>query len=210
MPKRRRVGSSMRLRTVLAFFAAIAATAAIFAFTTVVWGKVFTDVIYLVALLLMSVFMGANVYGLFFGAPFVPMSDEHVEEMMRLADIGPGDRVADLGCGDGRVLIAAAKKGATAEGWEINPILWLFSVWNIRAAGVSRSARVHLGSYWGKKFGRFNVVTLYLITTHMRRMQEKMQSELSAGSRVVSFRFTFPDWQKESANGEGMTLYRQK
>lgn len=199
----------MRLRTVLAILASFVAAAAIFAITTVVLGKAVADAMYLVALLLMSIFMGANVYSLYFGAPYVPMSEENVEEMMRLAGIGPGDCVADLGSGDGRVLIAAAKKGATAEGWEVNPILWLFSVWNIRAAGVSRSARVHLGSYWNKNVGHFNVVTLYLLTAHMRRMQEKLKAELSPGSRVVSFRFAFPDWQKDAENGKGMTLYRR-
>jgi hypothetical protein len=201
----------MHLRTPLTILAIIAAVAALFVFTTVVWGQVYTDFIYLILLLPMTVFAGANVYSLFFGAPYVPMNEGLVEEMIRLAGIGPGDRVADLGSGDGRVLIAAAKKGAMAEGWEINPIIWIFSVWNIHTAGVSRLARAHLGSYWSIDLGRFNVVTLYLITAHMLRMQEKLRTELSVGSRVVSCRFTFPDWQQEAVSGDGekMSLYRR-
>ncbi len=115
--------------------------------------------------------------------------------------------MVDLGAGDGRILVAAAKMGAHAEGWEINPYLWLLSMWNIRRAGVSALAKAHLGTYWAETFRDADVVTLFLISLQMGRMEKKLLAELKPGARVVSYAFKFPNWQSE-AKDEGVHLYR--
>lgn len=203
----RAMSRSIKWRTVATIFATTLAGAAFFVFITLLWGPDFADAIYAVTLIFMMVFVGATLYGMWSGAPFVPISQSNAQEMIKLAGIGPGDRVADLGSGDGRILIASAKAGATAEGWEINPILWFFSVWNMRLAGVRDKAKAHFKSYWGRDLSDKNVVTLYLITTHMARMEKKLLEELPPGARVVSYAFRFPNWPLAATNGKKMYLY---
>jgi hypothetical protein len=148
-------------------------------------------------------------YSVFFGAPYVPTDRARVDAMMSLTGLKPGEKLYDLGSGDGRIVIAAAKAGAHAEGWEISPYLWLYSTWQIRRQGLGDRAKIHLGSYWEEHFRDADVVTLFLITQQMGRMQRKLQDELRPGGRVISFAFKFPDWQHESKD-RGLFLYRQK
>jgi len=157
-----------------------------------------------------AVFAVTTAYGVFFGAPFLPTDARRVEEMINLSGLRPGERLADLGSGDGRILIAAARAGARAEGWEISPYLWLWSLWQIRRAGLQDKIRVHLGSYWAERFDRTDVVTLFLINTQMKRMEAKLRAELPAGGRVVSFAFKFPDWPPVERGSLGVYLYRQE
>jgi hypothetical protein len=172
------------------------------------WGMNFLAVFICVLALAVGIFFVASAYSVLFGAPFVPMDRERVSAMLSLADVKAGDRLVDLGSGDGRVVIAAAKAGARAEGWEVNPYLWLYSAWKIRSLGLQDRARVNLGSYWPVTFDDADVVTLFLITSQMPRMQRKLQTELRPGSRVVSYVFSFPDWQ-EVDKREGIRLYRK-
>lgn len=143
-------------------------------------------------------------YSVLFGAPYLPTSASTAAEMLRLAGLKPGEKLADLGSGDGRLLIAAARAGAEAEGWEINPALWLLSLWNIHRAGVG--ALVRLGSYWHDRVDA-DVVTLFLIRTQMKRMRRKLLAELKPGARVVSYIFEFPDWPKAGETERGAKLY---
>jgi hypothetical protein len=159
--------------------------------------------------LLAAVFFVTTAYSVFFGAPFVPTDARNVDEMVRMAGIRPGERLADLGSGDGRILIAAAKAGAQADGWEISPYLWLWSRWKIARAGLADRARVHLGSYWGERFDKTDIVTLFLINTQMGRMQKKLLAEMPVGGRVVSYAFKFPGWPLETKNGRGVYVYRK-
>ncbi|MDD5251896.1 MAG: hypothetical protein PHT12_04670 [Patescibacteria group bacterium] len=147
------------------------------------------------------------VFSVLFGAPYLPTDRRNLASMMELAAVKPGDRVADLGSGDGRILIAAAKLGATAEGWEVNPLIWAWSLWRVRRAGVGKSVRLHLGSYWGAPMSGFSVVTLFLIQSKMPRMARKLRQELAAGSRVVSYVFKFSEWEPAATNGHGVRLY---
>ncbi len=157
-----------------------------------------------------SLFFLSTAYSVFFGAPFVPTDQRNVDEMLKLAGVKAGEKVVDLGSGDGRIIVAAAKLGARAEGWEISPFLWLASLWRIRRAGVAGLAKAHLGTYWSEKFGDADVVTLFLINTQMKRMEKKLRQELRPGSRVVSYAFKFPGWPLAGKSGTGVYLYRQE
>lgn len=146
-------------------------------------------------------FVVTSIYAVVSGAPFVPSMSSRVQTMLDLADVKPGDRLVDLGSGDGRLVVEAARRGAYAEGWEISPYLWLYSAVRIRLAGLHGRAKVHLGSYWPVHTGTFDVVTLYLLEGHMRRMEDKLMGELGQGSRVVSNAFRFPGWPQHRAEG---------
>ncbi|HTK03974.1 MAG TPA: hypothetical protein VL500_00135 [Candidatus Eisenbacteria bacterium] len=176
---------------------------------TLLWGYAFIAVFTAFLSLFAGAFFATTAYSVFFGAPYVPTDEVRVRSMLRLADLKPGERLVDLGSGDGRIVIAAAKAGAIAEGWEISPYLWLISWLKIRRLGLQKNARVRLGTYWGEKFEDADVVTLFLITMQMGRMERKLRQELRPGSRVVSYAFDFPHWQHEGKDN-GIFLYRQQ
>lgn len=136
------------------------------------------------------------------GAPFVPTRPTAVPRMVALAKIKPGDRVADLGSGDGRILIAMARAGAIAHGYEINPILVWWSRYKIRRQGLAGLAFVHWGSFWSQNLSEFDVVALFGIKHIMGGLEKKLKRELKPQARVISYVFAFPTWdyaQKEGA-----------
>lgn len=158
--------------------------------------------------LLGGAFLVTTAWSVFFGAPYLPTDRERVAAMLSLTGLKPGEKLYDLGSGDGRIVIAAAQAGAHAEGWEISPYLWLYSTLMIRKLGLGGRAKIHLGSYWEQPFRDADVITLFLFTSQMPRMQKKLLHELRPGSRVISFAFTFPEWPQESET-RGLHLYRQ-
>lgn len=199
----------MRPFSAVILFAVLVSSQVALLFAVTAWGYPFVGAFIAIFSLACAVLFVATAYSVLFGAPFVPTDRERVREMLALSDLKPGETLLDLGSGDGRIVIAAAKAGARAEGWEVNPYLWLWSKWMIRRAGVADRAKVRLGSYWGDDMGHADVVTLFLITKHMPRMQEKLRRELRPGSRVVSYVFTFPEWDREAQSPGGAYLYRR-
>ena len=142
------------------------------------------------------------------GAPFVPTGSRTVKTMIDLANIQPDEKVADLGSGDGRIVIAIARVGAEAHGYEINPFLVLWSRYRINRAGLSRRAFVHWRDIWRVDFASFKVITVFGMVHIMGPLERKLRRELRPGSRVVSNRFTFPCWPHSSKEGR-VYLYDQ-
>ncbi len=128
------------------------------------------------------------------GAPYVPSSGVKISAMVRLAGLKPGERVADFGSGDGRVVMALARAGAEAHGYEINPILVWLSRRKIRAAGLAGRARIHYQSFWRADAGDFDIITVFGISHIMPALGRKLRRELKSGARVVSNAFAFPQW----------------
>ncbi len=131
----------------------------------------------------------------FTGGPFVPSSTTAVDAMIKEACIKPGMTVYDVGSGDGRVLFAAAAKGARAVGIEINPYL----VWYTRIRAFFSPYRgkitVVWGDLWRADVSAANLVFVYLIPWRMEEFSHKLGKELKPGSLVVSNSFIFPNWK---------------
>jgi ribosomal protein L11 methylase PrmA len=127
--------------------------------------------------------------------PYVPSSEDSVRTMVELSGVSPKQKVADLGSGDGRILIAFAKAGAEAHGYEIDANLVLQAENNILKEGVHEKAFVHPGNYWDENLSRYEIIAIYGMTSIMARLQEKLHNELKPGSKIVSNVFTFPHWQ---------------
>ena len=130
-----------------------------------------------------------------FGAPFQPTNEDKLRKMIKLANIKKGDKAVDLGSGDGRIVIALAKAGAEAHGYEINPFLVLFSKCKIKKEGLSKKAFIHWKSFWNINFKDYNVVTLFQFGTIMNKLELKLKKELKPKSRVVSYYWKFPRWK---------------
>lgn len=140
-------------------------------------------------LLIAFVLVSGFLYVVFFGAPYVPAFKQDFEELFNLANVKEGTQFVDLGSGDGKVLLAAAQRGAQVTGYEINPVLWLISTWRLRA--YRTRAKVKLASMWRADIAQAEVVYMYLHTRWMNKMECKLKAEATKGTRVVSYVFTF-------------------
>jgi tRNA G37 N-methylase Trm5 len=140
--------------------------------------------------------------------PFVPSPDDVVDKMLELAAVGPKDVVYDLGSGDGRIVIAAAKKGARAVGIDINPERTKESNDNARKAGVTKRVKFLTQDLFDADISEATVVTLYLLPTVNVKLKPKLLSELKPGTRIVSHSFDMGDWKPEkTAEVNGSTVY---
>jgi len=129
----------------------------------------------------------------FTGAPFVPSRDHHVTDLLSIIEIETGTRTADLGSGDGRLVIAMAQAGADAHGYEINPFLVLWSVIRIFRSGVWGRAHIHWRSYWSADLSSYDIVTIYGSGPLMPRFKEKLCRELAGNARIICNTFQLPD-----------------
>lgn len=148
-----------------------------------------------IALLMVAVFFIPDMVWKNRGAPFVPSQRKSVRKIIALADIKAGDKAVDLGSGDGRIVIALAKAGAEAHGYEINPTLVAWSRFRIILAGLSGKAFIHQRSFWEENLSSYNVVALFGITKIMDKLGQKLSSELKPDTKIISNVFKFSDWE---------------
>jgi SAM-dependent methyltransferase len=131
-------------------------------------------------------------------APFVTTPQEVVDRMLEVAQISPGDLVYDLGSGDGRIVITAAKRyGAKSVGFEIDPTLVTLSRRNIREAGVEHLAEIREEDIRNADLSPASVVTMYLYPSANLRLRAAIRRQLKAGSRVVSHNSNMGDWKPD-------------
>jgi SAM-dependent methyltransferase len=129
---------------------------------------------------------------------YVPTPPAVVERMLQMADVRSDDIVYDLGSGDGRIVIAAAKeRGARGTGVEIDPKLIALSRKNAQAAGVADKVRFVEADLFTVDFHDATVVTLYLGRTLNVRLRHRILTELAPGTRIVSHAFDMGDWQAD-------------
>ena len=128
--------------------------------------------------------------------PFVPTPEKVVERMLEIAKVGPNDLVYDLGSGDGRIVIAAAKKhGARGVGIDIDPERVKEARANARSAGVSDRVEFREADLFKTDLSEATVVTLYLLSSVNLQLRPKLLSELKPGTRIVSHAFDMGDWK---------------
>ena len=144
-------------------------------------------------------------------APFVVMDERDVEAALTLAQVRRGDRLIDLGSGDGRVVLAAARRGAEALGVELNPALVLRARRAAAEAGLSSRAQFVEGDLFAQDLHDATVVTLYLFPDANRALRPKLLRELQPGARIVSNSFDLGDWTPdahiEAASSGGLLLW---
>lgn len=143
-----------------------------------------------------------------FGAPFQPTNEKKLKKMIKLAGVKKGDKAVDLGSGDGRIVIALAKEGAEAHGYEINPFLVLLSKYKIKREGLSKKAFIHWKSFWSVNFRKYDVVTLFQFSTIMAKLEKKLKKELKPKSKVISYYWKFPRWNHSKKIGN-IWLYKK-
>jgi cyclopropane fatty-acyl-phospholipid synthase-like methyltransferase len=136
--------------------------------------------------------------------PFVVTAEPMVEAMLDIAGVRAGDVVYDLGCGDGRIVIAAAARGARGTGIDIDPLPLNFARTYARRAGVEGRVRFVRGDFFQEDLSAATVVTLYLSPEVNQRLLPKLLAELAPGSRIVSHKFHMGDaWKPDRSMRSG-------
>jgi SAM-dependent methyltransferase len=138
---------------------------------------------------------------------WVPTPPEVVEKMLDLAGVTANDYVMDLGSGDGRNIIAAARRGARGLGIEFNPDMVALSRRLAREAGVDPLARFEQGDMYEADISEATVMAIYLLPANMDALLPKFQG-LAPGSRIVANTFGFSDWDPDRRGStEGASCY---
>ncbi len=136
--------------------------------------------------------------------PYVPTSPETVSAMLKLAGVQKSDLVIDLGCGDGRIVIAAAKEfGAHAIGVDIDPERIKEAKENAQREGVVSLVEFRQGDLFDADIRKATVVTLYLLPSVNMKLRPKLWRDLRPGTRVVSHSFGMDDWKPEKEEEVG-------
>ena len=140
--------------------------------------------------------------------PYVPTPQEVVDAMLKMAGVSARDIVYDLGCGDGRIVISAAKLGARAVGVDINPERIREAEANAKEAEVTDKVKFVQADLFDADIKPATVVTLYLLPDVNMRLRPKLLRDLRPGTRIVSHSFDMGDWKPaKEIDADGRTLY---
>jgi protein-L-isoaspartate O-methyltransferase len=151
-------------------------------------------------------------------APYFPTPHSIVERMLKMAELKSGEHLFDLGSGDGRILIIAAKQfGANATGIEIDEDLVKQSTAEIRRQNLASRAKVILGDMTAQDYSAADVVTVYLLPAANRKVRPLLEQQLKKGARVVAHDFEIDGWspdqtehiEDEEGRSHSIFLYRR-
>jgi len=148
-------------------------------------------------------------------APYYPTPQIIVEKMLDLGGLKAGEKMFDLGSGDGRIVIMAAQKyHADATGIEMDDDLYRQSMQKIRSLGLEKTARIIHGDIFKQDYSPANLITVYLLPVSNDKVRPLLEKQLKKGTRVVSHDFPFRDWTpdkevtiEDDGEGRSHTLY---
>ena len=148
-------------------------------------------------------------------APYFPTPPSIAERMLQMGELKAGEKMFDLGSGDGRIVIMAAQKfKADATGIELDPSLYKQSAEEIRRLGIDKTARIVHGDILAQDYSSANVLTVYLLPVSNDKLSPILEKQLKKGTRVVAHDFEFSAWKPEKVehvedDGEGRshTIY---
>lgn len=141
---------------------------------------------------------------LLFGAPYLPTLKPQIKAALKLADLKSGQTLIELGCGDGRVLIAAAKQGINVVGYELNPLLaglaWL------RTRRYRKNVKIICGDFWRAEWPLAEAIFTFLLPKYMDKLDAKIEADATKPVKLVSFAFKVESKSIKTEQG-GVYLY---
>jgi SAM-dependent methyltransferase len=142
---------------------------------------------------------------LFFGAPFLPTLKLQINEALDMLDLKPGQTLLDLGCGDGRVLKAAADRGLLAVGYELNPVLVIVA--RLRTRRYRAKVKVLWGNYWHETWPPAEGIFGFILPKYMAKLHKIVIQYPHKPVKLASFAFSIPN-TKPSRVSKGIYLYK--
>ena len=150
------------------------------------------------------------------GAMFATTHNSKIKKVLEAVTMLPGQVVYDLGCGDGRFLIAVVRKyKVKAIGFEINP--WAYMLSKLKVRLWHTNVLIHFKDFWKADLGSADIVFCYLFPDVMERLKEKLSQELKVGAKVISCNFEIPGWRPEKiitashpAHNDPIFIYARK
>jgi len=140
-----------------------------------------------------------------YGAPFLPTLKKQVKPAIKLIDLKKGQTILELGSGDGRVLVEAAKSGLNSIGYELNPILVVYSLFKTRK--YRRQITIIWGNYWKKEWPEADGIFVFLLDPYMEKLNKKIIQTYKKPIKLVSFAFKLPN-RVEDQEKHGLYLYK--
>ena len=137
----------------------------------------------------------------FLGAPFESTSRKTLKKMIEFSKVKKREKVADLGSGNGKIVIGFAKMGIEAHGFEINPFFVWLSRRKIKKLNLEEKAFIHWKNFWKQNFSQFDLISIFQVGYVMGKLEKKLKNELKKGSRVISNTWKFPNWKPEKQKG---------
>jgi SAM-dependent methyltransferase len=163
----------------------------------------FSAIVFVISCLIIFCF----VFVLLFGAPFLPTLNPQVDAALDLLDLKSGETILELGCGDGRVLIAAAKRGLYAVGYELNPIMALVS-W-LRTRKYRRQIKIICGNFWYAEWPEAQGIFGFILSRYMSKLHKKVMQYNYRPLRIASFAFRITEKEPTKID-RGIYLYEYK
>lgn len=154
----------------------------------------------------MLIFSLPGIYAMVTGAPFVPTPSKTLKKMIELAKVKKGENVFDLGCGDGRIVFAAAAEGAKAVGYELSVPTFLLA--RFRSL-FKPKAKILYRNFWSQDYRNADVIFCFLLTDTMQKFYQHIWPQLKPGCRVVSNAFKIKNLNPQASDGQAV-LYVKK
>jgi len=156
-------------------------------------------IIYTLAVLWLLIVLIAFLVPLAYGLPPTPTRRARIRKALKLVHLQPGETLYDLGAGDGRVLIIAAKEfSAQAVGIEAGPVQCAQAWFNSLLNGTSSQVRVKRGNFFKADLSQADVVFAYLTSDYVLRLEKQLKNQLKPGARVVTISFDLQDWEPQT------------
>ncbi len=144
---------------------------------------------------------------LLFGAPYLPTLSKNMRVALDMVDLRPGQTLLELGCGDGKVLVAAAQRGWRVIGYELNPLLVLVCWWRTRH--YRKLVSVRWGNFWRANWPAADGIFVFVMQRHMGKLDKKIMQLSGKPVKLVSFAFAVPGKQPIKKR-DGVYLYEYR
>lgn len=164
-------------------------------------------IIFLIPLAVLSIILAYFfIIPFFYGAPYEPSRGKALKSIIKFTAPKPGDRIAELGSGDGRICIFFAKKlqknsKIEINGFEINPFLVWISRRRIKKLGLQNKVKISWKNFFKKDLSKYNKIVMFQFNTITNKLSKKFKKELKPGSIIVSHWWKLPNWKIKKQEG---------
>ncbi|MCX6789652.1 MAG: class I SAM-dependent methyltransferase [Candidatus Gribaldobacteria bacterium] len=145
-------------------------------------------------LLIILVLAGTAAYAGWRAAPWAPTFKADTERFLKLANIKPGQKIYDLGCGDGRLVVAAGEAGAVAIGFEISLLPYSIAKWRILSSPFKKKCSIKFRDFWRADLSNADIVYFFLMPKIFTKIKNKLEKELKPGAKVIIYAWPMDGW----------------